>query len=204
MLSWINSYNPFPGPFLFLDRDGVINRDSPDYIKGWNEFHFYPDALEALAWLQERHVNVIVISNQSALNRGMISHEDFWDMHTRMIRGIEAAGGTLLAACYCPHRPDENCRCRKPAPGMIEEIRRLFHIPSEGCIFIGDRSSDILAAERGGCIGVLLDRSARPGEAPYGAVPPSEGPLIRRATLMAAVRNLYPPSRSDVPRSGSM
>ena len=197
MLSWINSHTPFPGPFLFLDRDGVINVDSPDYIKGWNEFHFYPDALDAMAWLRKRCINAVIISNQSALNRGMITHEDFWDMHTRMVRGIEAAGGTLLAACYCPHRPDENCRCRKPSPGMIDETRRLFHIPAGDCFFIGDKPSDLRAAERGRCTGVLLDRSSRPGEDAYAMVPPSDGPFICRATLMEAVKILYPPPPSD-------
>lgn len=202
MLSWINSHNPFPGQFLFLDRDGVINADSPDYITTWNQFEFYPDALEALTWLRERRVNTIVISNQSALNRGMMTHEDFWDMHTRMIQGIEDAGGTILAAFYCPHRPDENCRCRKPSPGMIDAARQLFHITSGDCYFIGDKPSDLLAAERGGCTGVLLARPSRTGEASCAGAPPLDRALVCRATLMEAVQAIYPLPGSDVPRSG--
>jgi len=191
MLTWINSYDPLPGEFLFLDRDGVINADSPDYIKSWKEYHFYPDALKALAWLKSRRINAIVISNQSALNRGYIQHEDFWDMHTRMVAAIEERGGAILAAFYCPHRPDEGCSCRKPSPGMILAAREIFRVPSQGCFFIGDRASDMETAERGGCRGVLLDRSPLKTETMDAPAPTLDKRTLRRSTLMEAVEAIY-------------
>jgi D-glycero-D-manno-heptose 1,7-bisphosphate phosphatase len=158
MLVWINAPQLPSRPFLYLDRDGVINKDRRDYIKHRREFEFYPDALKALRWLREHRIFVVLISNQSAINRGIITWEDFWDIHHWMLRGVRESGGDILGACYCPHRPDEGCSCRKPSPGMIETAAAVFQIPLTETFFIGDRSSDLLAARRAGCRGVLLDR----------------------------------------------
>jgi D-glycero-D-manno-heptose 1,7-bisphosphate phosphatase len=158
MISWINSPSPSGQEFLLLDRDGIINVDSPAYVKNWREFHFYPDALEALMWLKERRIQVILISNQSALNRGIMRWEDFLEIHTQMVRSIQEKGGDILAAFYCPHLPDENCACRKPSPGMILAAQRQFHIPPERTHLIGDKMTDMRAAAQSGCCGILLDR----------------------------------------------
>jgi D-glycero-D-manno-heptose 1,7-bisphosphate phosphatase len=158
MLIWINSPRPRSRRFLFLDRDGVINADSPDYIKHWGEFRFYPDALDALRWLHKREINVILISNQSALRRGLTTPEDFWDLHRRMIRAVRQAGGDILATFYCPHRPDEKCPCRKPSPAMILAASNLFAIPLEDTYMIGDRPTDIQAGAQAGCRGIMLER----------------------------------------------
>lgn len=199
MLTWINSHDPLPGAFLFLDRDGVINADSPDYIKSWKEYHFYPEALKALAWLKDRGVNVIVISNQSALNRRFMTYEDFWDMHTRMIATIEEAGGNILAAFYCPHRPDEGCSCRKPSPEMILAACKLFHVSPGDCFFVGDKPSDLLAAGRAGCTGVLLDRSHRSGKMEDYSLPSNDGGTPYGQTLTEAVKALYASPPAAVP-----
>jgi D-glycero-D-manno-heptose 1,7-bisphosphate phosphatase len=159
MLIWINHPNHDSGPFLLLDRDGVVNEDRPDYIKHRGEFRFYPDALEALRWLRDHQILVVLISNQSGLNRGIIAWEDFWDIHMEMVRGIQDAGGDLLGTLYCPHRPEEGCSCRKPLPGMIRTASRIFKISLPETCFIGDRTSDMTAAASAGCRGILLDRS---------------------------------------------
>jgi D-glycero-D-manno-heptose 1,7-bisphosphate phosphatase len=143
-----------------LDRDGVLNEDRPDYIKHPREFRFYPDALQALRWLRENRILVVLISNQSGLNRGLIPWDDFWDIHEAMVQGIQEAGGNLLATLYCPHRPEEACSCRKPLPGMIHAASELFPISLSETYLIGDRSSDLSAASQAGCRGVLLDRFA--------------------------------------------
>jgi D-glycero-D-manno-heptose 1,7-bisphosphate phosphatase len=159
MIIWIKSPEHKPRPFLLLDRDGIINEDRPDYIKHRREFRFYPDALQALRWLREHQIHVVIISNQSGLNRGIIAWEHFWGIHEEMVKGIEEAGGALLGAFYCPHRPEEACSCRKPMPGLIEAASDIFHIPLPQTDLIGDRSSDLTAAARAGCRAVLLDRS---------------------------------------------
>lgn len=163
MLSWINLPKAPHSRFLFLDRDGVINEDRPDYIRHWKEYRFYPDALDALRWLREHCVNVILISNQSALNRGITGWKDFWEIHTRMIRRIEEAGGEILAAFYCPHHPDEKCDCRKPSPGMILAAGKVYGIPLGDSHLIGDRHTDLLAASQAGCEWILLNRLTENG-----------------------------------------
>lgn len=165
MLIWINSPEPISSKFLFLDRDGVINEDSPQYIKNRREFRFYDDALEALRLLKECRINVILISNQSGLHRGIIRPDDFWEMHDYMIYGIRQEGGDILATFYCPHRPDENCPCRKPSPAMILAASRLYRIPlSKSTCMMGDRLKDLETARMAGCKGILIERAGVPPE----------------------------------------
>lgn len=190
MLIWTSGPDAISQSFLFLDRDGVINEDSPAYIKNVHEFKFYPDVLEALKLLRERRFNVIVISNQSGLNRGVITAEDFWEIHGKMVQGIREAGGDLLATVYCPHRPDEQCRCRKPAPGMILAASRLFGIPLSGATcMIGDRMKDIQTGAAAGCRGILLERSDS-CEAPGSGTGAETVEWSRCASLLEAVRSL--------------
>jgi D-glycero-D-manno-heptose 1,7-bisphosphate phosphatase len=191
MLCWVTATQARPRRVLFLDRDGVINRDRPDYVKGWEEFEFHADVPDTLTWLAKNDVGVILISNQSGLNRGIIDPNHFWDLHHRMISRIRLLGGNILAAFYCPHRPDENCRCRKPSPEMILFAGRLYDIPLAESYYVGDRQSDILAARRAGCRAVLLERAGehRAGQ-PYGPTEVHqalEQPDLRCATLLDAV-----------------
>lgn len=191
MLTWINTPTPLSEKFLFLDRDGVINVDRSDYVKSWEEFRFHPDALEALRWLREHSVNVIIASNQSALNRGLMTWEDFLRLHTLMNKTIEESGGMILAAFYCPHRPDERCGCRKPSPGMILAARQLYGIPSQNVYFIGDKPSDIQAAANGDCRGILLDRTRALDEALDVVSPPPDADVPQFSTLAGAVKALF-------------
>lgn len=161
MLIWLNSPIAAPRRFLFLDRDGVLNEDRPDYIKNIHEYRFYPDALQALALLNRHDIAVILISNQSGINRGLINWNDFLEMHDGMLRGVEESGGNILAALYCPHRPDENCPCRKPSPAMILAACRFFGINPGETGFIGDKETDIEAARHAGCKGIRLCRNGR-------------------------------------------
>jgi D-glycero-D-manno-heptose 1,7-bisphosphate phosphatase len=159
MLIWLN--HPIAGTqrFLLLDRDGVLNENRPDYVKNIQEYRFYADSLQALSLLHKNHVAVILVSNQSGINRGFINRTDFWGMHDGMLRGVEESGGNILAAFYCPHRPDENCSCRKPAPAMILAAGRLFGIPLGETFFIGDHDTDMEAARRAGCKGIRICRN---------------------------------------------
>jgi D-glycero-D-manno-heptose 1,7-bisphosphate phosphatase len=102
---------------------------------------------------------VVIISNQSGLNRGLIRWSDFWFMHQQMVRFIREAGGDLLAAFYCPHRPDESCGCRKPSPSLLLSASQLFQVLPESTVFVGDRITDIQAAVAAGSKPVLLERS---------------------------------------------
>jgi D-glycero-D-manno-heptose 1,7-bisphosphate phosphatase len=158
MLVWIGSPHLVGSRLLFLDRDGVLNHDRPDYVKSYSEFAFYPDALTTLRRLRLRNVSVVIISNQSGLNRGLIKRSDFWFMHQKMVETIREAGGDLSAAFYCPHRPEERCTCRKPAPGLLLAASRLYQVALDSTFFIGDRATDLQAAVAAGSRPVYLDR----------------------------------------------
>jgi D-glycero-D-manno-heptose 1,7-bisphosphate phosphatase len=192
MLIWMSSPKARSRKFLFLDRDGVLNVDSPDYIKHWDEFHFYPDALDALRWLRHRDVNVILVSNQSALHRGLMSHDDFWQLHEQMIHHICEAGGDMLATFYCPHRPDERCSCRKPSPAMILAAARLYGAPMETSYLIGDRATDLQAARQAGCRSIMLERSTTGGP-PQDSSTTDPMPMAREryTTLLEAVEAMW-------------
>ena len=104
---------------VFLDRDGVININRPDYIKSWEEFEFLPGVLPALAHLNRLGWPVVVVSNQSVIGRGLASQQVVDDIHVRMLAKILQSRGRLDRIFYCPHHPNENCSCRKPKPGLL-------------------------------------------------------------------------------------
>lgn len=158
MLIWHHSLHPKHGPFLFLDRDGVINRDRDDYVKRKSEYLLYPDALEALAWLSKKDINVILVSNQSGLGRGIIRWDDFYCIRRHMLQQIRWHGGELLAEFYCPHRPEAGCACRKPQPGTLLAAAQMFSIQLARSVLIGDQATDMQAARNAGCTSFLLRR----------------------------------------------
>jgi D-glycero-D-manno-heptose 1,7-bisphosphate phosphatase len=136
---------------VFLDRDGVINEDSPDYIKCWAEFSFIQGSLDAIARLTRSGWSIIVITNQSAINRGMIPLAELESMHRRLRRAVLDSGGRITDIFYCPHRPDEGCGCRKPKPGLIVAARDRYGIDLSRTVMVGDSAKDILAGRAAGC-----------------------------------------------------
>jgi D-glycero-D-manno-heptose 1,7-bisphosphate phosphatase len=141
---------------VFLDRDGVICLNRPDHIKRWREFIFLSRAHEALARLAMLDMPIIVITNQAAINRGLVSTETVEEIHYRMVKEIEAAGGRIDGVYYCPHRPDESCNCRKPQMGLLKKAAADLGIELEGSYLVGDALSDIQAGLKAGCIPYLV------------------------------------------------
>ncbi len=144
---------------VFLDRDGVINRDSPDYIKSWDEFEFLPGSLEALAALTRAGYALILITNQSMIGRGLVPLPVLEEMHRRMCREVADAGGRIFDIFHCPHRPDEYCDCRKPEPGLIFQAKERHGIDLPGSVMIGDNAKDIAAGLNAGCGATILVRT---------------------------------------------
>lgn len=144
---------------IFLDRDGVINRDSPHYIKNWDEFAFLPGSLEALNELTREGFELIVITNQSIINRSMVPLAVLEETHRRMGQAVARTGGRLRDIFFCPHRPDENCACRKPEPGLILQACQRYAIDPGNSIMIGDSAKDILCGRRAGCGATILVRT---------------------------------------------
>lgn len=135
---------------IILDRDGVINRDSADYIKNAAEWQALPGSLEAIAQLNQVGYRVVVISNQSGLARGKFTQEDLDAIHAKLCQELQAKGGHVDAILYCPHAPTDGCQCRKPEPGMFLEAMRRFSATTDTVIAVGDKASDIDAARRAG------------------------------------------------------
>ena len=136
---------------VFLDRDGVINRDSPDYIKNWSEFEFLPGSISAIKHLTINGFSPLIITNQSAIGRNMISLPDLEYIHTMMKSAISSAGGEIKDIFFCPHAPDDGCDCRKPKPGMIYQARVRFEIDLSTTVMVGDSAKDIECARNAGC-----------------------------------------------------
>ena len=136
---------PLPKAVL-LDRDGVINFDSPDYILSPEQWKPIPGSLEAIARLTKAGIAVAIISNQSALGRGMIDQINFDAIHGKLMLSIEEAGGFVTHVAYCPHKPDDGCDCRKPRPGMLFETLDALALTADQVLFIGDSIRDVEAA----------------------------------------------------------
>lgn len=133
---------------VFIDRDGVVNRlRKGGYVTSWQEFEFLKGAREALARLARTDYLIIVITNQSAVNRGLLTEAGLEVIHNNMLVEIEAAGGRIDGIYHCPHRPDEGCGCRKPETGLFEMAKADHDIDIPGSWFVGDSESDRRAAE---------------------------------------------------------
>lgn len=145
-----------PAKYIFLDRDGVINRDSAEYIKTWEEFEFLPGSLTALKKLSEAGYRIVVITNQSIIGRKWVTPETLEDIFKRMCTAIEAHGGRIHAIFFCPHTPDDGCDCRKPATGLIEQAAETHQIDVSATIMVGDSAKDILCAHEAGCRAAVL------------------------------------------------
>ena len=136
---------------VFLDRDGVINRDSPDYIKSWEEFEFLPGSIEAIKLLNLNGFTTIIITNQSVINRNMVSKEGLEYIHALMKKAVKSGGGDIKDIFYCPHTPEEGCDCRKPEPGLIYRAQKKYQIDLPTSVMVGDSAKDIECARRAGC-----------------------------------------------------
>lgn len=144
---------------VFTDRDGVINRNSPDYIIRPEEFEFLPGSRKALRRLTEHGFDIIVITNQSALGRGLMTRERLGEIHRRMIASVEAAGGRILDIFVCPHPPGDGCGCRKPEPGLALAAQRRHRVDFSTAVMIGDSAADIECALQSGIRTTLLVRT---------------------------------------------
>ncbi|QKT03630.1 D-glycero-beta-D-manno-heptose 1,7-bisphosphate 7-phosphatase [Ectothiorhodospiraceae bacterium 2226] len=141
---------------IILDRDGVINYDSDAYIKSADEFVPLPGSLEAMARLRRAGYRIAVCTNQSGLARGLFSLDDLHAMHQKLIRLLAQHGGGIDALLYCPHGPHAGCRCRKPRPGLLEEVGARLRMPLTGVPAIGDSARDLEAARAVGAQPILV------------------------------------------------
>jgi D-glycero-D-manno-heptose 1,7-bisphosphate phosphatase len=136
---------------VILDRDGTINADSDAFIKSPDEWQPLPGALEAIARLNHAGWHVAVASNQSGLGRGLFDVAAINAIHAKMHKALGALGGRIDAVFYCPHAPDEGCQCRKPLPGLFEQIGERFGVDLKITPVVGDALRDLQAGAAVGC-----------------------------------------------------
>ncbi|MDY6991484.1 MAG: D-glycero-beta-D-manno-heptose 1,7-bisphosphate 7-phosphatase [Pseudomonadota bacterium] len=141
---------------IILDRDGVINYDSKDYIKSADEWRPIPGSLEAIARLNQAGYRVVVASNQSGLARGLFTLDDLHQIHRKMHKHLAEAGGIIEAITFCPHIPKDNCSCRKPAPGLLNDIAARLGIALKDVPVVGDSLRDLQAAIASGARPILV------------------------------------------------
>jgi D-glycero-D-manno-heptose 1,7-bisphosphate phosphatase len=141
---------------IILDRDGVINHDSADFIKDADEWRPIEGSLEAIAALTRAGFTLAIASNQSGLARGLFDQQALDAMHAKMLGLIDEAGGRIGRIVICPHGPDDGCDCRKPRPGMLEQLARHFDTSLAGVPVIGDSLRDLEAAAAVGARPILV------------------------------------------------
>jgi D-glycero-D-manno-heptose 1,7-bisphosphate phosphatase len=139
-----------------LDRDGVINEDSGEFIKSVAEWRPIAGSLEAIAALHRAGFGVVVVTNQSGVGRGLYTEETLLAIHRHMRATVESTGGALAGIYYCPHVPDAGCECRKPRLGLLQRVERELGCSLAGVPFVGDRWSDIEAADGVGARPMLV------------------------------------------------
>ena len=142
---------------VFVDRDGVINQERSDYVKSISELEIYPNVAKNIKSLKDAGFLVIVITNQSAVNRGIITHEIVSQIHDSIQDHLKKYGTFLDGFYYCPHIPSENCNCRKPKPGLFQQAILELNIDLNSSWMIGDSDSDIEAADSIGCKAIKIN-----------------------------------------------
>ena len=141
---------------VVLDRDGVINHDSDAFIKSAADWRPIDGSAAAIGRLTRAGYTVAVATNQSGIGRGLLSNADLTSIHEKMRRQAERAGGRIDRIVYCPHLPDEDCECRKPKPGLLEQLAAHYCVSLQGVPVIGDSERDLLAAAAVGARPLLV------------------------------------------------
>ena len=177
-------------PAIFLDRDGVIIENRANYVRSWSDVSIYPQALQALASVSGSEYALVLITNQSAVGRGILPLHAVEGINARLIEAIKAAGGRIDGVYVCPHAPQDGCSCRKPEPGLILQAAQELSLDLSRSIMIGDALSDIQAGQSAGIrknVLVLTGRGQAQAQLPR---PEKLRPFLIFATLAEALAAL--------------
>lgn len=148
-------------PAIFLDRDGVIIENRDHYVRSWADVELFPQAIEALADIRHSPYCIILVTNQSAVGRGLITRETADAINHELLIIIHEAGGRVDAVYMCPHAPDEGCNCRKPLPGMLLRAANELDLDLGNSVMIGDALTDIQAGQAAGVGQSIMVRTGR-------------------------------------------
>jgi len=190
------NYNVVMYPAIFLDRDGVIIENRPNYIRSWEDVSIYPQAVLALSRIRSSPYKVIIVTNQSAVGRGLISYPEAETINRRLLAELERAGCRIDAVYLCPHTPEDRCACRKPQPGLILQAAQELSLDVSRSWMIGDAWSDLLAGQTAGILQNVLVRTGRGLEQSLLPKPPGLESAWIYDTLAQALEALILPGTS--------
>ena len=148
-------------PAIFLDRDGVLIENKPDYVREWSQARLFPETITALSRAGVENYKIVIVTNQSVVGRGLIHLETAQEINTRLVDLICGQGGRLNGVYMCPHGPGEGCACRKPEPGLLLQAAAELSIDLPRSWMIGDAWSDLQAARAAGVQRLILVRTGR-------------------------------------------
>lgn len=169
---------------IFLDRDGVINENRAQYVRTWEQVQLLDSALPALVRLANSAFAVVIVTNQSAIGRGLLSSQMGQHINTQLVAQLVQAGARIDGVYVCPHRPDEGCACRKPRPGMLLQAARELQLDVAKSWMVGDAVTDAQAGLAAGTRALLVrtGRGSEPSAVPAG--------VTQVADLAAAVDHI--------------
>ena len=155
------AYNYTMQPAVFLDRDGVLIENRADYVREWSHVSLLPWTVDALRGFHAKGLKIIVVTNQAAVGRGLMSFDTAQEINNRLIKTIMENGGWIDAVYMCPHQPQDRCTCRKPQPGMLLQAARELSLDLGSSWMVGDAWSDLLAGQSAGVQGTIMVRTGR-------------------------------------------
>jgi len=166
-------------PAIFLDRDGVLIENRSDYVRDWSQVKIIPEAIHALSLTQARNYKIVIVTNQSAIGRGLVRPEKANEINRQLVNLIQHHGGQVDGVYVCPHKPDDDCFCRKPKPGLLLQAANELSLDLQRSCMIGDAWSDVQAGQRAGVLHKIILRTGRGSEQLLGPRPEEiAGPLI--------------------------
>jgi D-glycero-D-manno-heptose 1,7-bisphosphate phosphatase len=181
-------------PAVFLDRDGVLIENQPEYVRSWNHVEFLPGSIRATQELSASGYVIVLVTNQSVVGRGIISLEEATRINQQLVDEVAAGGGRIDATYMCPHDPGEACSCRKPRPGMLLQAAAELDLDLARSYMIGDAISDVEAGRSAGVASILV-RTGRGNDQARRAPPELQSSLVIVADLAAAARHILVPER---------
>ncbi len=155
------AYNKDMFPAIFLDRDGVIIENRSDYVRQWSHVSILPKAIDALSGFQRAGFKIVIVTNQAAVGRGFMTFEDAQTINERLVATIKEHGGWVDGVYMCPHKPEDNCSCRKPLPGLLLQAAHELSLNLGSSWMVGDAWTDLLAGQSAGVEGMIIVRTGR-------------------------------------------
>jgi D-glycero-D-manno-heptose 1,7-bisphosphate phosphatase len=176
-------------PAVFLDRDGVLIENQPEYVRSWSHVEFLPGSIRAIQQLNASCYVIVMVTNQSVVGRGIVSLEEAMRINQQVVDEVAVRGGRIDATYMCPHNPGEGCRCRKPEPGMLLQAAAELDLDLTRSYMVGDAISDVEAGRRAGIASILVRTGRGNEEVRFAAHDLQTRPLIV-ADLPAAVHHI--------------